>query len=220
MVTVDFINKYNLASVDESLIDIALTHSSYTNENGGENYERLEFLGDTVLQLIISEYYYLNANLAEGEMSKQRASYVCEVALAEYAIKVGIIPYIKTGEGQKNNVNVAIIADVLEAIIGAIYLSLGLEKSKEFIYEIIIPYIESNHHFFDDYKSVLQEMVQTKKNSLEYVLISENGPAHDRTFTVEVRIDNIVFGVGKGKTKKEAEQQAAYSAYQKRAKNW
>lgn len=216
----EFIYNYNLEKVDETLINLALTHSSFSNENGGDNYERLEFLGDTILQLIISEYYYLNTNLSEGEMSKQRASYVCETALAEYAAKIGLIQYIKTGEGQKNNINVAIIADVFEAIIGAIYLSLGLEETKEFICKVIIPYIKNEHHFFDDYKSVLQEMVQTTKDSLEYILVSESGPAHNRTFSVEVRIDGIVFGIGTGKTKKEAEQQAAYSAYQKRAKNW
>lgn len=211
----EFITKYNLEAIDTSLLNSALSHSSYTNEQGGQNYERLEYLGDAVLQLIISEYYYRNTDFQEGEMSKHRASYVCESALYEYAKEINIIDLIKTGEGQKTNVT--IVADVFEAIVGTIYLSLGLNRTKKFINEIIIPHIKNNDSFFDDYKSVLQEMIQTTKDSLEYVLVSESGPAHDRTFTVEVRIDGIVYGVGSGKTKKEAEQQAAFSAYQKKA---
>ena len=213
----DFLKKYKLLNLDQELIETALTHSSYSNEHGGKDYERLEYLGDAVLQLIISEYYYLTANIDEGEMSKQRASYVCESALVEYAKLFNLKDLIKTGEGQKNNIGSAIIADVFEALVGAIYLSSGFKQTKHFIYQIIIPYIEKGHHFFDDYKSVLQEMVQTSKNSLEYVVVSEQGPSHDRMFTVEVRIDNIVYGIGKGKTKKDAEQQAAFAAYQKRA---
>ena len=221
MIDLDFLDKYNLTSIDRDLLNIALTHSSYSNENFGDNYERLEFLGDAVLQLIITEYYYLNTELSEGEMSKLRASYVCEAALVHYAKDIDLSSHIKTGEGQRSNVNSSIIADTFESLIGAIYLSLGLHKVSSFIYSIvIIPYIEKEISFFDDYKSVLQEMVQTTKNSLEYVLVSESGPAHDKVFTVEVRIDNIVFGVGRGKSKKDAEQQAAFSAYQKRAKNW
>lgn len=216
----DFLKKYGLANLDEELILTALTHSSYANEHGGRDYERLEYLGDAVLQLIISEYYYSTSTLDEGEMSKHRASFVCESALVEYADKIDLKSFIRTGEGQKNNIGPAIIADVFEAVIGAIYLSSGISQVKKFIYQLIIPYIEKNYLFFEDYKSVLQEMVQTSKDSLEYVVTSEKGPAHNRVFTVEVRIDGIVFGEGHGKTKKEAEQQAAYSAYQKRAKNW
>lgn len=215
----EFLSKYKLNNLNEEMINTALTHSSYTNEHGGIDYERLEYLGDAVLQLIISEYYYLNANLDEGEMSKQRASYVCEDALVEYAKHLDLKDQIKTGEGQKNNIGSAIIADVFEALIGAIYLSAGIGQAKKFVYQVIIPYIEKQYHFFEDYKSVLQEMVQTSKNSLEYVVVDERGPAHSRTFTVEVKIDNIIYGVGQGKTKKDAEQQAALAAYQKRAKN-
>lgn len=213
----EFLKKYGLANLDEELILTALTHSSYANEHGGADYERLEYLGDAVLQLVVSEYYYLTADLDEGEMSKQRASFVCEGALVEYAEKIELKNYIRTGEGQKHNIGPAIIADVFEAVIGAIYLSSGISQVKKFIYQLVVPYIEKKYLFFEDYKSVLQEMVQTSKDSLEYVVTSEKGPAHNRIFTVEVRIDGIVFGVGLGKTKKEAEQQAAYSAYQKKA---
>lgn len=213
-----FLENYGIKINDGSLIDTALTHSSYSNEHECENYERLEYLGDAVLQVIISEYLYKNTDLPEGVMSKTRASYVCEKACAEYAKKVGYIPYIKVGHGQLDNINEAIIADVFEALLGAIYLDQGFEVAKKYIYKIIVPYIEAGEQFFDDYKTVLQEMVQTDKKSIEYRLTNESGPAHDKTFEVDVIIDGIIYGHGIGKTKKEAEQKAAYDAFSKCAK--
>ena len=214
----NFLEKYGIKINDGKLLDIALTHSSYSNEHDCENYERLEYLGDAVLQVIISEYLYKNTDLPEGVMSKTRASYVCEKACAEYAKKVGYIPYIKLGHGQINNLNDTIIADVFEAILGCIYLDQGFMTAKKYIYEVIIPYIEEGYQFFDDYKTALQEMVQTDKKSVEYRLVSEDGPAHDKTFEVDVVIDDIVYGHGVGKSKKEAEQNAAYDAFSKCAK--
>ena len=214
----DFIKKYKLEGINKQLLNIALTHSSYSNENGGYNYERLEFLGDAVLQLVISDYYYKYTKLDEGKMSKERASYVCERALASYVREMNIISLIRVGEGQKDHISDSIMADVFESIIGIIYLSFGFHKAKYFIDGIIIPHIKKGDNYFDDYKSVLQEMVQTTKNSLEYVVVSESGPSHNKTFKIDVVIDGIVFGRGIGKTKKEAEQNAAYVAYQKRAK--
>lgn len=213
----DFLEKYGIKIKDKSLLEMALTHSSYSNEHGTLNYERLEFLGDAVLQNITSEYFYLNTDLSEGDMSKVRASYVCEQALAEYSKKVGIDKYIKLGHGQEKNLNDTIIADCFESVLGAIYLDQGFEVAKKYVCEVVLPYIESEHLFFGDYKSLLQELVQTDKKSLEYVLINESGPAHDKRFMVEVRIDNIVYGVGSGRSKKEAEQKAAFDAYKKRA---
>lgn len=212
-----FLEKYGIKINNIELLEIALTHSSYSNENGGVNYERLEFLGDAVLQLITSEYFYLNTDHSEGEMSKIRASYVCEQALAEYSKKIGIDRYIKVGHGQQKDINDTIIADTFESVLGAIYLDQGFEVAKKYVYEIVMPYIENGHMFFGDYKSLLQELVQTDKKSLDYVLINESGPAHDKRFMVEVKIDNIVYGVGTGRSKKEAEQNAAYDAYKKRA---
>lgn len=212
-----FLEKYGIKINDGALLDIALTHSSYSNEHNCENYERLEYLGDAVLQVIVSEYLYKNFDESEGQMSKVRASYVCEKALAEYAKEVGYIPYIKVGHGQINNVNETIIADIFEAILGVIYLDQGFDVAKKYIYEVVIPYIENKHQFFDDYKTLLQEMVQTDKKSVEYKIVKEEGPAHDKTFEVDVVIDNIIYGHGKGKSKKEAEQKAAYDAYSKRA---
>lgn len=212
-----FLDKFNIKMKDEKLIITALTHTSYANEHNVESYERLEFLGDAVLQIIMSDYLYTHTSLKEGEMSKKRSSYVCEQALYEYAKIWGYIPYIKVGNGQKDNVNETIVADIFESILGAIYLDQGIDKCKEIIHEIVIPFVLSNTKFLKDYKSALQELVQTEKKSLEYVLVGEEGPAHDKYFTVEVIVDDIVFGRGSGKSKKEAEQQAAKDAYNKRA---
>ena len=214
----DFFKKYHIDIKDESRMQIAFTHSSYSNEQHTKNYERLEFLGDAVLQLIMSEYFYLNTHLDEGEMSKKRASFVCEHALATYAKEIGLNKYIRVGHGQQHNVNDTIIADVFESVLGAIYLDAGYDAAKTYAYQIIVPYIEKKAVFLTDYKSALQEMVQTDKESLTYELVKEEGPAHDKTFTVNVVIDDIIYGTGVGKSKKEAEQKAAYDAYQKRAK--
>ena len=215
----EFIEKYNLKGINEELLTEAFTHSSYSNEHKNtHNYERLEFLGDAVLELITSEYFYKNTDYKEGEMTKKRASFVCEQALAHYAKEMELPRYIKVGHGQEGNVNDTIIADVFESVLGAIYLSFGLDFAKKYIYKIIIPYIEKDFVFFGDYKTMLQEYVQTDKKSLEYVLVKESGEAHDKTFEVIVKIDDIIYGRGIGKSKKEAEQHAAFDAYKKSAK--
>lgn len=215
----NFLEKYGITYVDKNLLNEALTHTSYSNEHkNGKNYERLEFLGDAVLELITSEYFYLNTSYKEGVMTKKRAGFVCEQALAYYAKEMGIPKYIKVGNGQANNINDTIIADVFEAVLGAIYLSNGYEVAKNYINKIIVPYIEKDFVFFGDYKTLLQEYVQTDKKSLEYVLVKEYGEAHNKTFEIEVKIDNIVYGYGIGKSKKEAEQNAAFDAYKKSAK--
>ena len=214
----EFLKKYKIKIKDKELLNMALTHSSYANENNVSDYERLEFLGDAILQIIMSEYFYLNTDHFEGEMTKIRASFVCETALAEYSKSIGVAPYVKLGEGQKSDLNDTILADVFESILGAIYLSNGYNDAKKLIYEVVIPYVKDNKKFISDYKSLLQEEIQTSKKTLEYITINEKGPAHDKTFTIEVRIDNIIYGRGVGKSKKEAEQAAAYDAYKKRAR--
>lgn len=214
----DFLEKYDIKIKDTKRLETALTHTSYANEHGGDNYERLEFLGDAVLELVTSEYFYENYHLSEGDMTKTRSRYVCEHALYEYAKTVGFIPYIKVGNGQIHDVNETIIADVFEAVLGAIFLDFGYEVSKKYVLDIMIPFIESGADFYYDYKSLIQELVQTDKKSLEYRLVSESGPAHDKTYVIEVVIDDIVYGRGTGKSKKEAEQHAAYDAYSKCAK--
>ena len=215
---VEFFKNYNINLTDVSLMQRAFTHTSYANEHNVLSYERLEFLGDAVLELVTSEYFYLNSTLAEGAMSKKRASFVCEEALATYSKKIGLNKYIRVGNGELNNINDTIIADVFEAVLAVIYLECGFNKAKEYIDKIIIPYINADVHFLEDYKSLLQELVQTDKESWVYDVVDEMGPAHDKTFVVEVKIDGITYGKGIGHSKKEAEQQAARDAYMKRAK--
>ncbi len=212
------LESYGISISDEDLLNTALTHSSFSNEHHTENYERLEFLGDAVLELVSSEYLFLNTSLKEGDMSKVRASYVCEEALAAYAKDIELPKFIRVGHGQEKDVNDTIVADVFESVLAVIYLEHGLEVVKKFILDLIVPYITSHIHFNYDYKSLLQELVQTDKKSLEYVLVKEEGPAHKKLFTIEVRIDNMIYGRGTGGSKKEAEQNAAKDAYQKRSR--
>ena len=215
----EFLKKYGIDINNKTLLNEALTHSSYSNEHKGiNNYERLEFLGDAVLELIISEYLYNNYNLKEGEMTKVRASFVCEKALDKYSSDIGLHKYIKVGMGQINNINEAIVADVFESVLAVIYLEKGCNTAKEFIYKIVVPYIESNYDFLSDYKTKLQELVQTDKKSLTYEVVKETGEAHNKTFYVEVKINDIVYGKGSGRSKKEAEQNAARDALNKSAR--
>lgn len=213
----------NITTDNEKLYQKAFTHTSYANENDTTSYERLEYLGDAVLELIISEYLYKNTEYEEGEMTKLRSHYVCENALYEYSIRLGFNEYLLLGHGEEESggrFRKAIVADIFEAFLGALYLDKGLEECSKFIYANVIPLIESKEiDFFDDYKSVLQELVQTDKRSLEYVVVSEEGPAHNKTFTVNVKIDNILYGVGEAHSKKEAEQMAAKDALKKAQMN-
>lgn len=213
----EFLKKLGIEVKNKDMLLAALTHTSYSNEHNTDNYERLEYLGDAILEAVTSEYFYLNTNYPEGEMTKLRANYVCEKALATYAKSLGIDKYIRLGHGQMHNLNDTIIADVFEAITACIYLDQGYEVAKKYLDDIIIPYINKNSDFNTDYKTKLQEAVQTSRKSLEYVLINEYGEAHDKTFEMMVKIDNIIYGKGKGKSKKEAEQNAALNALKKSA---
>ena len=211
--------KFNITPNHDSLYEKAFTHTSYANEHGTTSYERLEYLGDAVMELVISEYLYKNTENAEGEMTKLRSYYVCENAHYEYSKQLGLNEYVLLGNGEEESGGrdrKAIIADIYEAFIGAIFLDLGFEYVKSFIYKYIIPMIEDKSiSFFTDYKSILQEFVQTDKRSLVYEVIDETGPAHDKTFTVVVKIDDILYGKGIAGSKKEAEQLAAKDALQK-----
>lgn len=202
-----------------NLYEKAFSHTSYANEHNCESYERLEYLGDAVLELIISEYLYKNTEYGEGVMTKKRGTYVCENANFEYSIELGLNEYLKLGHGEEENggrMRKAIVADIFESFIGAMFLDQGLDVVKKFIYDKIIPIIENkNLELFTDYKSVLQELVQTDKRSLEYQVIDETGPSHDKTFTIVVKIDDIIYGKGVAHSKKEAEQQAAHDALKK-----
>jgi len=215
----DFLKEYNIIPGDIKLYDIALSHSSYSNEHKDkENYERLEFLGDAVLELVVSEYLYKNFEENEGDMTKERANYVCENANYEYMQNTGLYRYIKVGNGEVKKIQKAIVADIFEAFLGAMYLDQGFFKVKEFVLNIITPYIIKKTHFINDYKSVLQEAMQTDRRSLDYVLINETGPSHDKEFTMVVKIDNVIYGKGIASSKKEAERLAAKEALEKLAK--
>ncbi len=216
-------NKLNIKPKNLALYNTAFSHSSYVNEHKVKSdYERLEFLGDAVVDLVMADYLYSNKSEKEGEMTKVRASYVCENALFEYASDLELSKYIRVGHGEEKEggkYKKAIVADIFEAFIGAIYVDLGYATARKVLLSIMVPYIEDpNVVFFSDYKSSLQEYVQTYQKSLSYQLIKEEGPAHDRTFTVEVIIDGIVYGMGTAGSKKEAEQEAASSALKKLAK--
>ncbi len=219
MECIDLLETLNISYNNIKLYERALTHTSFANENNVESYERLEYLGDAVLELIISDYLYKNTEYEEGKMTKLRSHYVCENANFEYSTRLRLNDYLKLGHGEIEHggkYRKAIVADIFESFIGAMYLDLGFEEVKKFIYKNIIPLIEDKTiDFFDDYKSILQELVQTDKKSLEYVIVDEQGPSHDKLFTVEVKIDNIVYGKGIAHSKKEAEQIAARDALTK-----
>lgn len=213
----ELLKRYGIDFKDSKLIEEALTHTSYANEHKTISYERLEYLGDAVLELVTSEHIYKNTPLKEGDMSKLRSLYVCENALYEYAEHINLAQYIKLGNGIKK-ANKTVIADVFEAVIGAIYLEFGINKVKSLFNKLILPYINKDIDFLSDYKSLLQEQVQTEKKSIEYKVVSEQGPSHNKSFKVAVNIDGITYGVGTGKSKKEAEQNAAKDAFSKQAR--
>ena len=216
---IEILNKLNIKPKNIELYETAFSHTSYANENNKESYERLEFLGDAVLELLMSDYLYNNYHKPEGEMTKLRAHYVCETALYEYAIKLKLNKYLKLGKGEEETggrTRKTIVSDIFESFLGAIYLDQGIETAKKFFLENVIPHIK-NHEvdFFDDYKSRLQEYVQTDKKSLEYEIIKETGPSHNKEFTSVVKIDGIIYGSGTSHSKKSAEQEAAKNALEK-----
>lgn len=204
---------------EEALLKQALTHSSFANEqkiNKLKNYERLEFLGDAVLELISSEFLYNeNVDMPEGQLTRLRASMVCEPALAYCARDINLNSYILLGKGEEatgGRTRDSIISDVMEAVIGAIFLDGGIENAKKFIYRFVLSDLENKILFLDS-KTLLQEEIQKKNTAqLRYELVGETGPDHDKQFQVEAYLNNQLIGCGVGRTKKSAEQQAAYEA--------
>lgn len=205
---------------NKKLLSLALTHSSYANEHDIESNERLEFLGDAVLELSISEVLYNTISLDEGVLTKMRAKVVCESALDLYAEKIELNSFILLGKGEVltgGRTRPAIIADAFEALLGAIYLDGGLDNVKKIINNYIVPNM-NNVLMNKDYKSILQEKLQAEKRTIRYEIVREEGPANNKTFEAIVYMDEILMGRGIGKTKKEAQQQAAKSALEKEAK--
>lgn len=212
-------NKIGYVFENKALLKQALTHSSYANEqkirkNG--DYERLEFLGDAVLELISSEFLYKQyPDMTEGKLTKLRSSLVCEPALAQCAKEIDLGSYMLLGKGEEatgGRYRESIISDVMEALIGAMYLDGGTQIVRDFICKYILSDIEKRMLFYDS-KTVLQEIIQTRPNQkLVYELIDEIGPDHNKEFVVEAVLNGKKIGLGQGKTKKAAEQKAAYEA--------
>ena len=222
------ISKYPLERLEEKigycykkkeLLQQALTHSSFANEqkiNKSKDYERLEFLGDAVLELVSSEFlFHNNPDLSEGKLTRLRASMVCEPSLAFCARDLELHEYIRLGKGEEmtgGRHRDSIISDVMEAVIGSLYLDGGFQTAHDFIHRFILSDLENKILFYDA-KTVLQEMIQeTPQGSLNYRLIKEEGPDHDKSFMVEAYINGKPVSQGIGRTKKAAEQQAAYEA--------
>ena len=214
----EFQEKIGYSFKNVSLLRQALTHSSYANEKHLgklKDNERLEFLGDAVLEIVSSEFLYQNyPDLPEGKLTTLRASIVCEPTLALCTEPLELGKYLLLGNGEDQTggrKRKSILSDALEAVIGAIYLDGGFANAKEFVLKYIMTDIEHKKLFYDS-KTILQEVVQGEHEKLEYVLVGESGPDHDKSFEVEVCIDGNVISSGVGHTKKAAEQEAAYRA--------
>jgi len=207
---------------DFSLLERAMTHSSFANEHGTFSNERLEFLGDAVLDLAVGRYLYDHLPYDEGFLTKKRAQDVCESSLHQYALKCNLGDYLLLGKGEEKNQGrekPAVLADAFEALLGAVFLDKGFDEVSKILNKVVFPNIKATLNEDDnDYKSKLQEWIQSDKRSLNYVIISESGPAHNKEFVARVYMDEtIMMGEGVGKTKKEAEQNAAKVALEKRA---
>ncbi len=215
----DFESNIEYHFKDSSLLKKALTHSSYAHENNMKRFsdnEKLEFLGDAVLEMVSSEFlYHEYPTLSEGDLSKLRASLVCEPTLAYCAKAICLKDYILLGKGEDRTggrERDSIVSDALEAVIGAMFLDGGIEVAKPFILKFILTDIEHKRLFYDT-KTTLQEVTQARyKMGVTYELVSESGPSHDKVYESRALMGDRVLGVGKGKSKKASEQDAAYQA--------
>ncbi len=201
------------------LLRTAVTHSSYANEHHCKSYERLEFLGDSVLGFVTAEYLFENfSDLPEGKLTKNRAALVCEKSLCVFSREIGVGDYMRLSHGEIHtggNDRPSILADMFESITAAIYLDSGsLEEARKFILTYIAPAAKTiSSKKYKDYKTTLQEIIQQNpEEHLKYVLVGESGPDHNKHFVVEVHLNSNVIGKGGGRSKKEAEQQAAREA--------
>lgn len=218
---VELQNKIGYHFKNSALLTEALTHSSFANEHKAQHIkynERLEFLGDAVLSIVVSDYIFKNCpELPEGELTKLRASLVCEKSLFEFAKKIDLGKYLILSKGERNNGGAerpSILSDAFEALIAAIYIDGGFTSASKHILNFVVPAIKnSKKKRINDYKTTLQEIIQKNPGEqLEYVLVDESGPDHNKHFVVEVHLNSNVIGKGGGRSKKEAEQQAAREA--------
>lgn len=211
--------KYKFNNIE--LLKNALVHSSYANEIRGNTYsnERLEFLGDSVLSIIVADHIYRKyPNLPEGELTRMRAALVCEKSLCIFAREIGLGDYLLLGRGEEKNggrERDSILADAFEAVLAAIYLDGGMSSAKAHIMNTVLRDLKqyTEDESFKDYKTTLQEIIQRNpEESVSYILLEESGPDHDKQFTVAVKLNSNVIGTGTGKSKKQAEQFAARQA--------
>ena len=216
----DLQNKLHYKFKNPKYLENALTHSSYANERrkNTKSNERLEFLGDSVLSIVVSDYIYKHCpDYPEGDLTKLRSALVCEKTLCKFSRSLNLGEYLLLSKGElhsKGNERPSILADAFEAIIASIYLDGGMEAAREFVLRFVVPEIKKPYtKLFKDYKTSLQEIVQKNpEESLKYVLVSESGPDHNKHFVMEVHLNNNVIGKGGGRSKKEAEQNAAKEA--------
>jgi ribonuclease-3 len=213
-------NNLNYKFNNIELLKNALTHSSFANEshNQKSSNERLEFLGDSVLSIIVSDYLYKNyPDMPEGQLTKLRASLVCEKSLHAFAKELCLGDFLILGKGEEQTggrTRVSILADAFEAVLAAMYLDGGMEVARKHVMRFVLEELKSaDDDVFKDYKTSLQEIIQRNpEERLTYILIAESGPDHDKCFTVEVKLNSNVIGTGSGKSKKQAEQMAAKQA--------
>lgn len=214
-------NKLDYKFNNVKLLENALNHSSYANEvrGGVTSNERLEFLGDSVLSVIVASYLFENfKTIPEGELTKLRASLVCEKSLCGFSREIGLGEFLHLGKGEEKGggrERPSILADAFEAVLAAIYLDGGMSEARRFVLRYVLPELEhrDDDEVFKDYKTALQEIIQRNpEESVTYHLTGESGPDHDKIFEVEVHLNSNVIGCGKGKSKKQAEQMAAKEA--------
>lgn len=202
---------------DRALLETALTHTSYANEakHGTKHNERLEFLGDSVLSIVVADYLFTHKNMPEGELTRMRASLVCETALFGFAQQIHLGEYLRLGRGEElggGRTRPSVVSDAFEALIAALYLDGGIEQARAFILPFVTASL-TDKNAEEDYKTHLQEIIQQNpEERLRYVVTSETGPDHDKHFVVEVHLNSNCIGSGEGHSKKQAEQAAAKEA--------
>ncbi len=216
----ELLEKFDIVPNNMDIFEIAFIHGSYsTSHDLDYDYERLEFLGDSVLNLIVSDYIFNKyPKLEEGSLTKIRANYVCQSALIYYSKQLGLDKHIKVNDEEHNithNEILSISADIFESFLGAIYIDQGMNKAREYLANNIFKYIDENKIFFYDYKSAVKEYGDATEVNVDYETVKEYGVPHDKTFVIRILIDGEPYGQGKGKNKKEAEQLAAQQAIQK-----
>ena len=205
---------------NRALLETAVTHSSYANENRASGIvcnERLEFLGDSVLGVTVADFLYRHfPDMPEGDLSKLRSSLVCTQSLSDFARQISLGDYLFLGKGESNTGGAdrsSILENAFEALIAAVYLDGGMENAEKFVLAFLSSAVETHHINFKDYKTTLQEVVQQNPDeNVNYVLVGESGPDHNKVFEVEVHLNSNVIGKGKGRSKKSAEQEAAKEA--------